>query len=140
MNLVEGEFYTVTEENELWLNATNNKGDKGWIPSNYVEVIPKSDRKEEKIDNTEKLESDKKCVLCNQMVNNYHYFALIQIMASYVASSKGKFHDECFKCSGCHQKMSGKPYLEKEENIFCQNCFAKKYRQIINALISNLFY
>lgn len=41
-----------------------------------------------------------------------------------------KYHPECFSCSGCGDKLKGKPYKEEDGEVYCTNCRMARQRRL----------
>ena len=39
------------------------------------------------------------------------------------------YHQECFQCTGCKKLLSGEKVLEKQDQLFCQECTAKSAKR-----------
>ncbi|ORY61129.1 hypothetical protein LY90DRAFT_241571 [Neocallimastix californiae] len=94
----------------------------------------------------------KKCTLCGNTLNNKSFFSLPQdpyivyceehkkelctchycnlpIEDQMIRTIKKptSYHTHCFKCLKCEKNLQNSDYFEKDENIYCRNCYIEQF-------------
>ncbi|MES1921668.1 Transforming growth factor beta-1-induced transcript 1 protein, partial [Bonamia ostreae] len=96
-----GKIYTVDKQEENSYQVVSEGGRCGWAPSDNFYLLK----------TVEKNKSGKSCNLCNKTIEE-----------DYITSDEKDYHTKCFECAGCKKILIGLPYINNNDNIFCESC------------------
>eukprot|EP01132_Coremiostelium_polycephalum_P000437 gene437-553_t len=112
---------------EMIVGVSTNALGRSYHPEHFVCTYCKLPFKGSFIEHEEKLycEADylelfsPRCYSCQKPIED-----------TCITACGNRFHPECFICSGCGEKLRGKPYKEEDGEVYCNTCKAARQKRL----------
>lgn len=132
ISVSKGQLVSVREVNDsgwcLVKQAQKDGGGAGWIPHDYVEKVDESlvqsvgggddvtDAINDLNNKINAAEAKETCFGCKQ-----------GIVDKFLVAKEKTFCIGCFNCKVCSDSLAGKPFIEKEEAFYCEDCYYRTF-------------